>query len=68
MIAYLMRAHHWSFSKALEYVSDKRRIKPNDNFKEQLQVWETVGYNIWQDDGTPKPEYAAYLRERLRGL
>jgi len=68
VIAYLMRAHRWSLSKALEHVSGKRRIKPYDNFMEQLRVWEAVGYDIWQADRTPKPEYAAYLRGRAERL
>ena len=59
-----MRIHCWGLSKALEHVSCKQRMQPNDNFMEELQVWEAVGYDIWQADGTPKPEHAAYLRGR----
>jgi dual specificity phosphatase 12 len=70
MIAYLMRAHQWSFSTALAFVGRKRRIKPNDNFIEQLQVWETVGYDIWKDlgSGIPNAAYAAYLTRRAARL
>ncbi|KAF3922273.1 hypothetical protein ABW20_dc0104716 [Dactylellina cionopaga] len=65
-IAYLMRTHKWSFSDTLAFVREKRRIMPNENFKEQLQVWEAVAYEIWADEKkkTPKPEYAAFLEKR----
>ena len=66
LIAYLMRTHRLCFSDALASVKEKRHIKPNQNFKEQLQVWEAVGYEIWEDfEGRiPKAEYAAYLAKR----
>lgn len=68
--AYLMRAHRWSFDTALAFVQAKRRVKPNENFKEQLRVWETVGYEIWEDGPgkIPKPAYAAYLAQRAERL
>jgi len=66
IIAYLMRTRRLSLDDALAFVGGKRKIKPNDNFKEQLKVWGAVGYNVWADSarGIPKAEYAAYLAKR----
>jgi len=64
-----MRPYGWSFDTALAFVQGKRRIRPNENLKEQLQVWEAVKYEIWADpEGrTPKVEYAQLTwREGLR--
>lgn len=70
LIAYLMRTYRWSFNDAFASVAEKRRIKPNENFKEQLQVWEAVGCEIWGDSEgkIPKAEYAAYLGKRAKRL
>ena len=70
LVAYLMRAYQWNVNDALAFVAEKRRIKPNENFKEQLQVWEAVGYEIWADSKgrIPKAEYAAYLAKRAKRL
>jgi protein-tyrosine phosphatase len=72
MVAYLMRSRRLTFEEASALVSTKRKIKPNDNFKEQLRVWEAVQYNIWADSEgeipTPKAEYAAYLSRRAERL
>jgi hypothetical protein len=83
MIAYLMRTHGWDFDKTLAFVKEKRRIRPNENFVEQLKVWDEVKYDIWendkkngkesgkekeQEDKTPRPAYAAYLATRAERL
>ncbi|KAK0736565.1 protein-tyrosine phosphatase-like protein [Apiosordaria backusii] len=70
LVAYLMRTHRWDYDTALAFVEKKRRIKPNKNFKEQLQVWGTIGYEIWADSEgrVPKPEYTVYLEGRTRRL
>ena len=70
LIAYLMRTYKWSVDEALDFVKEKRRIKPNKNFREQLEVWEAVRYEIWEDtEGkVPKAEYAAYLEIRAERL
>lgn len=69
VIAFLMRTYQWSFDTASAFVGEKRRIRPNQNFKEQLQVWEAVEYKIWEDEGkVPKPAYAAYLAIRAGRL
>ncbi|KAF3928614.1 hypothetical protein AA313_de0204485 [Arthrobotrys entomopaga] len=67
VIAYLMRLHKWSFIDTYAFVKEKRRIRPNQNFREQLQVWEAVEYKIWEEgyEGqVPKPEYRAFLERR----
>ncbi len=72
IIAYLIRNRRFNFDETLVFISEKRKIKPNDNFKEQLRVWEAVQYNIWADEDeeipTPKVEYAAYLAKRAERL
>ena len=37
-IAYLMRSHSWSFEHALDIVSEKRIVFPNEGFIAQLQL------------------------------
>ncbi|KAK3681611.1 protein-tyrosine phosphatase-like protein [Podospora appendiculata] len=70
LIAYLMRTHQWSFDTALGFVKEKRKIRPNSNFKEQLVVWGEVGYEIWEDEENkvPKAPYAAFLERRAERL
>lgn len=68
MTAYLMRAHQWSPSTTLAFVGGKRRIRPNDNFKEQLEVWDTVGYDVYLGGGITKEAYATYLARRAERL
>jgi hypothetical protein len=41
-----MRTHELGLDKALAFVKEKWKIKPNDNFMEQLAVWGAVGYYI----------------------
>ncbi|KAF2468349.1 uncharacterized protein BDR25DRAFT_305042 [Lindgomyces ingoldianus] len=53
---------------ALAFVGEKRKIKPNDNFKEQLEVWGAVRGNVWAAPGVPKAEYAVYLAKRTKRL
>ncbi|OBT77786.1 hypothetical protein VF21_03849 [Pseudogymnoascus sp. 05NY08] len=35
-------------------------------FMAQLEIWEKVGYDVWEDEAgeVPKPEYAAYISQR----
>lgn len=68
IIAYLMRTHKLSLDDAYTFVREKRRIKPNENFMEQLTVWDAVGYEIYSKEGDPKPEYAAFLSKRTERL
>lgn len=72
LVAYLMRSHRLSLDKAMTLVKEKRKIKPNDNFTEQLEVWDATRYNVWvdsvQDPPTPKAEYAIFLSKRAKRL
>ncbi|KAK0125629.1 hypothetical protein ONS95_000362 [Cadophora gregata] len=68
IISYLMQTYQYDLATALDFVGGKRKIKPNANFKEQLEVWGAVEGNIWESTGVPKPEYAAYLAKRSERL
>ena len=63
-----MQTYQYDLATALALVEGKRRIKPNKNFKEQLEVWGAVGGNFWAAQGVPKPEYAVYLAKRTKRL
>ncbi|KAF4469646.1 dual specificity phosphatase [Fusarium albosuccineum] len=65
-IAYLMRQRRESLNIILPEVRTRRRVKPRDNFLDQLQVWEAVGYDVWQDKArrVPKEAYQGYLDRR----
>ncbi|TQV93474.1 hypothetical protein V2A60_010119 [Cordyceps javanica] len=66
VIAYLMRKDSMSLDDALAEVKEKRKVRPNPNFLDQLRVWEAVGYQVWQDDDMtiPKEAYQAFLDKR----
>ncbi|KAG7288125.1 hypothetical protein NEMBOFW57_007648 [Staphylotrichum longicolle] len=70
VIAYLMRKTGRSLEDVLAEVKQKRKIKPNPNFMEQLRVWDEVGYNPWQDEErtVPKEPYRVYLEGRAARL
>ncbi|OBT65939.1 hypothetical protein VE03_03227 [Pseudogymnoascus sp. 23342-1-I1] len=70
LIAYLMRRRREGLDMVVQDVRGKRRMKPNDNFMEQLRVWESVEYEIWEDEGktVPKEAYAEYLKGRKERL
>jgi len=68
MIAYLIQTHQYDLDAALTFVGQKRRIKPNDSFKEHLEVWRAVAGNIWTSLEVPKAEYATYLAKRAKRL
>jgi dual specificity phosphatase 12 len=71
LIAYLMRKQGKTRDAVLADVREKwRRIKPSANFMDQLDVWEKVGYKIWEDEKgeVPKEEYKAYKARRAAAL
>lgn len=78
VVAYLMRRYNWQRDAALAYVRTKTwRIRPNQGFWEQLDLWAAMGYCIWEEDGgkegegtgkVPKSEYASYLEKRMAAL
>jgi hypothetical protein len=70
VIAYLMRKRGETLDVVLADVKSKRKVKPNDNFLEQLKVWEEVEYEAWLDKerSIPKESYRAYLERRASRL
>lgn len=70
VIAYLMKKTGRSLEGVLAEVKQKRKIKPNLNFMEQLKVWGEVGYNLWTDEErtVPKEPYRVYLEGRAARL
>ena len=70
VIAYLMRKNHEELEVVLARIKEKRKVKPNANFMEQLQIWRDVEYDIWEDAErrVPKEAYRAYLERRAAAL
>ena len=66
IIAYLMRKFKMQQADVLRFVQSKQRIKPSANFTRQLQVWEEVGYEVWEDEykTAPKAPYKVFLEDR----
>lgn len=67
IIAYLMRKFRMKLLSVLQFVRAREPwVKPSPAFTNQLQVWEDVGYDLWQDEAkkVPKAPYRAYLKER----
>lgn len=66
IIAYLMRKFRMRREDILKYVQSKQKVKPCSNFTRQLQIWEDVGYQVWEDEGktVPKAPYKAFLDVR----
>ncbi|KAK4038224.1 hypothetical protein C8A01DRAFT_37807 [Parachaetomium inaequale] len=66
VIAYLMRKTGKPPDEVLRHVKEKRKVRPNPNFMEQLRVWGEVGYQIWEDEEctVPKGPYRLYLEGR----
>jgi protein-tyrosine phosphatase len=83
-IGYLMRKWGQKFEDTFAIVRAARKVNPNYNFRDQLRIWEQVGYNVWENRAsrTPKAPYQAFLdalaaemaarrssgRERMAGL
>lgn len=65
-IAYLMRKLNMQQADVLEFDQSKQEIKPSANFNRQLQVWEEVGFQVWENEDRTilKPAYKAFLDHR----
>lgn len=65
-IAYLMRKYGMKREGVQAFVQTKQRVKPSANRTRQLQVWEQVGYQVWEDEErtVPKAPYQAFLDDR----
>ncbi|KAE8348557.1 dual specificity phosphatase [Aspergillus coremiiformis] len=70
LIAYLMRKHRTTLQETLELVKQKRKVKPNPNFMDQLKIWGQLEYKIWDDTRKriPKLLYQEYLDKRAETL
>lgn len=70
VVAYLMRKHRAKLENVLAAVRAKRKVKPSPNFMAQLEVWDEVGYQIWEDveKKIPKKPYLAYTERRAADL
>ncbi|KAN0070020.1 putative dual specificity phosphatase [Elaphomyces granulatus] len=66
IIAYLMRKYGAKREDVLAFVQSKQNVKPRSNFTRQLEVWEEVGYQVWQNEERtiPKAPYRAFLDDR----
>lgn len=66
IVAYIMRKLCMRQADVLRFVQSKQRIKSSPNFTRQLQVWDEVGYQVWEDEDktVPKAPYKAYLADR----
>ncbi|KAK2754663.1 hypothetical protein FQN54_006796 [Arachnomyces sp. PD_36] len=66
IIAYLMRKYGTKRENVLTFVQSRQKVKPSANFTRQLEVWEQVGYQVWEDEKRtiPKAPYQAFLNDR----
>jgi dual specificity phosphatase 12 len=66
VIAYLMRKRGQTFEDAFASVQAERKVNPNANFREQLRIWQQVGYKIWEnrEAAIPKPAYQVFINDR----
>lgn len=64
--AYLMRKFDMPQADVMQFVQSKQKIKPSTNFTRQLQVWEEVRYQVWENEDrtVPKPAYKEFLEHR----
>ncbi|KAJ5689560.1 hypothetical protein N7462_003952 [Penicillium macrosclerotiorum] len=70
IIAYLMRKLRLPRAEVLGFVRAQRKVKPSANFTRQLEGWEEVGYQLWEDEAraVPKALYTAFLDDRAARL
>ncbi|KAJ5415828.1 dual specificity phosphatase Yvh1 [Penicillium sp. CMV-2018d] len=66
IVAYLMRKLRVQRLDVLNFVQSKQKVKPSPNLTRQLQVWEEVGYQVWENEDrtVPKAPYKAFLEDR----
>lgn len=66
IIAYLMRKYKAKLEDVLAFVQSKQRVKPSANFIRQLQIWEQVEYQVWENKErtVPKVLYQVFLDDR----
>lgn len=66
IIAYLMRKYRMKREDMLAFVRSKQKVKPSANLSRQLQVWEDVGYQVWENEErtVAKGPYQEFLNDR----
>ena len=66
IIAYLTRKYGMKREDVQAFVQTKQRVKPSANLIRQLQVWEQMGYQVWEDEErtVPKAPYQEFLDYR----
>lgn len=66
MMAYLMRRERRGVDQVLAEVKLKRRVRPSENFKEQLRLWGELEYRVWEDEEmkVAKEPYIKLLKEK----
>lgn len=66
VIAYLMRRERRGLDEVLANVKLKRKVRPSENFKEQLRLWGEIEYEVWENEEikVPKEPYAKLLKEK----
>jgi dual specificity phosphatase 12 len=66
IIAYLMRKYGAKREAVLAFIQTKQKVNPSANLARQLQVWEQVGYQAWENEEktVPKAPYQAFLDDR----
>lgn len=66
IIAYLMRKYGMKLEQTRAFVQLKQKVKPSANFIRQLQIWEALDYEVWEDEDRtiPKPLYQSFLNDQ----
>lgn len=59
-----------TLSHFVEGFQSKQKVKPSSNLTCQVQVWEEVGYQVWEDEDrtAPKEPYKAFQENRATHL
>ncbi|PLB52261.1 putative dual specificity phosphatase Yvh1 [Aspergillus steynii IBT 23096] len=70
IIAYLMCKYRMTQEEAMTVVQSKQKVKPSASFLRQLQIWEVLEYQVWEDKNktVPKAQYQAFLNDRAARL
>lgn len=65
VIAFVMEEMDLDYDTALRYVREGRpKINPNKGFAAQLEMWRRLQYNIRDESGEFKKEYAGFKAAR----
>lgn len=61
-----MRKYRMKREDMLALVRSKQKVKPSANLSRQLQVWENVGYQVWENEERTiaKAPYQEFLNDR----